>query len=120
MEFLTILILIGLAFIPANIAKKKGYSYGGFWVFGFFLWLPAVIVAACLSDKTKQPPPPPPYHYPVQPPPPPQYVVNNVYAAPPQRPVAAKPQAPQEKICPYCGSRSPGHKTICESCGARI
>ena len=31
---------VGLAFIPANMAKKKGYSYGGFWVFGFFLFIP--------------------------------------------------------------------------------
>lgn len=43
---------IGLAFIPASVARKKGYSFGGFWAFGFFLFIPAIIVALCLEDKT--------------------------------------------------------------------
>ena len=43
---------VGLAFIPATIARHKGYSSGGFWVFGFFLFLPALIVALCLSNRT--------------------------------------------------------------------
>lgn len=48
---LGLLVAVGLAFIPASIAKRKGYSYGGFWVFGFFLFLIALIVALCLRDK---------------------------------------------------------------------
>lgn len=47
-------ILFGLPFIPANIAKKKGYGFAGFYIFGFFLFLIALIVALCLSDKNKQ------------------------------------------------------------------
>lgn len=46
-----LVLLIGLAFIPANIASKKGYSFGGFYAFGFFFFLPALIVAAILEDK---------------------------------------------------------------------
>ncbi len=75
MEFVTLAVLIGLAFIPASMAKKKGYSYAGFWVFGFLLFLPAIIVAACLSDKSvsqnvyNAPPPP----YVATPAPPPVY-----------------------------------------------
>ena len=43
---------VGLAFIPANMARKKGYSYGGFWCLSFFLsFLIAIIIAACLTDK---------------------------------------------------------------------
>lgn len=42
---------IGLAFIPASMARNKGYSYGGFWAFGFFLFIPAIIVAAVIEDK---------------------------------------------------------------------
>ena len=45
---------IGLAFIPANIAKKKGYSFGGFYVLGFFFFLVGLIVALCLDDKNAQ------------------------------------------------------------------
>ena len=48
-----LILSIGLAFIPANIVNKKGYSKGGFFVFGFFLWLPALIVALCLKDTSK-------------------------------------------------------------------
>lgn len=51
MGYLALIIDIGLAFIPASMADKKGYSFWGFWVFGFFLFLPAIIVAACLGGK---------------------------------------------------------------------
>ena len=51
--FFPLLLCLGLAFIPANIAKKKGYSAGGFYVFGVLFFLIAVIVALCLRDKTK-------------------------------------------------------------------
>ena len=69
----SLLIVAGLAFIPANIAKKKGYSFGGFWVFGFFFFLIALIVSLCLNYKPEfdpnyqyqyAPPPPPPSYGP--------------------------------------------------------
>lgn len=46
-----LIVLLLLAIIPARIAKKKGYSYAGFYVFGVFLWLVALIVALCLKDR---------------------------------------------------------------------
>lgn len=49
------LLLIFLARIPADIAAKKGYSKVGFFIFGLFLFLIALIVALCLSDKNQQP-----------------------------------------------------------------
>lgn len=48
-----LLILFGLAFIPASMAGKKGYSFGGFYAFGFFFLLIAIIVAACLRDRNE-------------------------------------------------------------------
>lgn len=54
---ISLAICVGLAFIPAAIAKNKGYSYGAFWAFGFFLFIPALIVALCLDNKTYQQPP---------------------------------------------------------------
>ncbi|MGI6161250.1 MAG: hypothetical protein ACOYJD_04395 [Christensenellales bacterium] len=42
----------GLAFITANMASKKGYSKGGFWLLGFFLFIPALIVVLCLDDRS--------------------------------------------------------------------
>lgn len=40
-----------LAIIPARIAWKKGYSFAGYYVFGFFLFVPAIIVALLIRDK---------------------------------------------------------------------
>ena len=55
--FFKLAISVALGFIPAYLARKKGYSYGLFWLFGFFLFLPALIVACCIEDKTKPKPP---------------------------------------------------------------
>jgi hypothetical protein len=38
-----------LACIPASIAAQKGLSFGGFLVFGFFFFVPALIVALVIS-----------------------------------------------------------------------
>lgn len=35
----------------ANIARKKGYSYGGFFALGFFTWLIGLIIALCLNER---------------------------------------------------------------------
>lgn len=48
---ISILVAIGLAFIPAQIAEKKGYSKIAFWIFGLFFFLPALIVALILKDR---------------------------------------------------------------------
>ena len=92
---------VGLAFIPANIAKKKGYSYGGFWAFGFFLFVPALIVALLIDDKTL----PPPYYgnpyygpYGQQPPPPPPYGPGPYGQYPPPY-----GQPNQQQQAPYSG-----------------
>ena len=55
--FFKLVISAALGFIPAYLARKKGYSQGLFWLFGFFLFLPAIIVACCIEDKTKPKPP---------------------------------------------------------------
>ena len=65
-----------LGIIPATIARKKGYSQGLFWLFGFFLFLPAIIVACCIEDKTKPKTP------------------TAVYVAQPYTPPYAPPAAP--------------------------
>jgi Na+/melibiose symporter-like transporter len=50
LTILAIIILVG-AFIPAEIAKKKGHSFGFFYTFGIFFWLPALIVSLCVRDN---------------------------------------------------------------------
>jgi hypothetical protein len=37
--FFPLLLGLGLGFIPANIAKKKGYSFGWFYVFGVLFFI---------------------------------------------------------------------------------
>lgn len=74
--FFKLVISAALGFIPAYLARKKGYSYGLFWLFGFFLFLPAIIVACCIEDKTKPKTP------------------TAVYVAQPYTPPVAPPAAP--------------------------
>lgn len=49
--FLWLLFLFGLAFIPATIASNKGHNGVGFYFFGLFFFLPALIVALVIPAK---------------------------------------------------------------------
>ncbi len=40
-----------LAIIPARIAKSKGYSFGGFYAFGLFLFPFAIVTALVMKGK---------------------------------------------------------------------
>ena len=51
---LGLFVLIALALIPAKIASEKGYGYYGFFILGIFFFIPALIIALCLSDKNAQ------------------------------------------------------------------
>lgn len=53
--FILVLALL-LAIIPARIARNKGYSFAGFYVFGFFLFIVALIVALVIKDKSADAP----------------------------------------------------------------
>ena len=52
MEIYIIIIFIAaiLAFIPASIANKKGRSFGAWWLYGWLLFIVALIHALCLPD----------------------------------------------------------------------
>lgn len=104
---------VGLSFIPANMAKKKGYSFAGFYCLSFFVsFVIAIIIAAVIQDKNPKPaywqpyPPYPPYGQPPynQPPYGQQYVL-------PSQPMA---------MCPSCGAPSPTSDVFCTKCGARM
>lgn len=52
MEYvITLIIAAGLAFIPANIAKNKGHSFGLWWFYGWMIFIVAVIHVQFISDK---------------------------------------------------------------------
>lgn len=44
----------GLALIPANIARQKGYSFGLWWFYGWMLFIVAIIHVGCIPDKNTQ------------------------------------------------------------------
>jgi hypothetical protein len=104
-----LLINAGLAFIPAGIAKKKGYSYAGFWCLSFFLsFVVGLIVALLISDKTQ-----------------PQIIVNQYppYQQPGPQYYQANPQGQSQQapaFCPQCGSPTAGDAAFCSKCGAKL
>ncbi len=46
-----VIIIFLLALIPANIGKKKGYSFAVFYAFGVFAFLPAIITSLILKKR---------------------------------------------------------------------
>ena len=50
---LVVAALLGL--IPANIAKKKGYSFGLWWLYGWLLFIVAIIHVSLIPDKNQAP-----------------------------------------------------------------
>lgn len=56
MEVLLILVLAAiLGLIPANIAQKKGYSFGLWWFYGWMLFIVAIIHVSLIPDKNALP-----------------------------------------------------------------
>ena len=117
---------VGLSFIPANMAKKKGYSFGAFYCLSFFVsFVVTIIIAAVIKDKN----PPPQYAlpygqpYPPYPPyaqgyPPPYGQPYPPYGQlpPPYGPLPVQPAHP----CPACGAALAGDDPFCPKCGARV
>ena len=52
--FLFFVVNAGLALIPAAIAQSKGRSFFGYWVFGLFFFVIALVVALVISDESGQ------------------------------------------------------------------
>jgi len=56
MEYIWSLILAAcLALIPANIAKKKGHSFGLWWFYGWMLFIVAIIHVNFIDDRNAVP-----------------------------------------------------------------
>lgn len=52
---IALVIAAGLGLIPASIAKRKGYSFGLWWFYGWMLFIVAIIHVALIEDKNKKP-----------------------------------------------------------------
>lgn len=53
---LAVILAVPLGLIPANIAKKKGYSFGLWWLYGWALFIVAIIHVSLIPDKNAQQP----------------------------------------------------------------
>lgn len=53
-SLLLLLIAAVLGFIPAYIAKEKGYSFSLWWFYGWMLFIVAIIHVSCLPDKAQK------------------------------------------------------------------
>lgn len=49
-----LLLAAGLGCIPASIAKSKGYSFGLWWLYGWLLFIAAIIHVSLIPDKNAQ------------------------------------------------------------------
>ena len=47
----SLVVAAGLGFIPASIAKNKGYSFGAWWFYGWMLFIVAIIHVSLIPDK---------------------------------------------------------------------
>lgn len=100
----TIIIVVGLkialAFIPANMAKKKGYSFWGFFAFGALAFLPSAITIHFLQDKLSS---------------------DNDFTL---QQLLFKKDAESSnnsfKTCYLCGSRTPRDAKVCPLCKAKL
>ena len=55
MELLiTLIVAAGLGLIPAKIAESKGYDFKLWWLYGWLIFIVALIHAALLPNKNEQ------------------------------------------------------------------
>lgn len=52
----SLIIAAGLGFIPASIAKRKGYSFGLWWFYGWMLFIVAIIHVQFIDDRNASQP----------------------------------------------------------------
>ena len=52
--FVGLIVAALLGLIPANIAKKKGHSFGLWWFYGWMLFIVAIIHVNFIPDYTAQ------------------------------------------------------------------
>lgn len=95
--FIWLIFSMVFSFIIAQIARNKGYSFGGFFIFGVFAFVPALIVVLMLPRKT-------------------QAVQYEPATAESAQPVA--PPAPRQ--CQYCAGLNPPGVYKCQHCGGPL
>ena len=52
MMMMIVSVSVAVAFWPARIAARKGYSFRGYLIFSLLIWPAALVVAFSLEDRT--------------------------------------------------------------------
>ncbi len=87
---------IGLSFIGANMAKNKGYSFGGFWLLGFFSSFVFALILA--------------------------WVLPSLYVFVKKEEYHHEHALAQEsgRICARCGKPLRNDEVFCSQCGTKV
>ncbi len=111
--FLGLLYYFGLAYIPARIARRKGYSFGIFYILSLVAsWWVMLIVTALLKDKLQsvaEVPVAMPTEIPVRP-----FLPGESSR---EVPVAPRPMWRGAQTCGVCGTNAPSSALACPRCG---
>ena len=89
------------SYVVASIARRKGYSFGGFFLFGIFAFVPALIVVLILPYKGRA-----------------VEVQSETSGA--SESTAGVNQSPSPKQCQYCASLNLPGVLKCQNCGAPL
>jgi len=98
--FIWLIFSMVFSFIIAQIARNKGYSFGGFFIFGVFAFVPALIVVLMLPNKAQP--------------------VQQATSSTDVNIVIHPPKPPSPKQCQYCASLNPPEALHCGHCGAPL
>jgi hypothetical protein len=96
MEYVVILIVAALlGLIPAKIARSKGYAFGKWWVYGFLIFIVAIIHACVLKPKASS---------------------TTMNGSGNTKNISAE----STKKCPYCAETIKAEAKICRFCGKEL
>lgn len=100
----TFIILLLVAVIPASIAKKKGYGFGLWYLYGVALFLPALIHSLFLKRSSVFLP----------------SMLSLATNSQPQIPPAKVASTPASTFCGNCGASLNQEGSFCGSCGKQV